>query len=58
MRRHLNNYFMAVYFSKAQCALNPFMNKPYYELCSSRQQATRLRVTVTTVLNFATGLQR
>ena len=47
---------MAVYFSKAQCALNPFVNKPYYELCSSRQQAVRLQVNLTTVLNFAAGL--
>ncbi|MBG9999204.1 hypothetical protein I6E72_09515 [Pseudoalteromonas sp. NSLLW24] len=44
MRSHLNKYFMAVYFSKAQCALNPFVNNPYYELCSSRQQAVRLQV--------------
>ncbi|MBH0042066.1 hypothetical protein [Pseudoalteromonas sp. SWXJZ10B] len=56
MRSHLNKYFMAVYFSKAQCALNPFVNKPYYELCSSRQQAVRLQVNLTTVLNFAAGL--
>ncbi|MBB1449625.1 hypothetical protein H5159_00795 [Pseudoalteromonas sp. SG43-1] len=58
MRSHLNECFMTFYFSKAQRALNPFVNNPYYELCSLRQQATRLRVTVTTVLNFATGLQR
>ncbi|WP_350585522.1 hypothetical protein [Pseudoalteromonas sp. RB2-MNA-CIBAN-0110] len=56
MRSHLNKYFMAVYFSKAQCALNLFVNRPYYELCSSRQQAARLQVNLTTVLNFAVGL--
>ena len=56
MRSHLNKYFMAVYFSKAQCALSPFVNKLYYELCSSRQQAARLQVNLTTVLNFAVGL--
>ncbi len=47
---------MAAYFSKAQCALNLFVNRPYYELCSSRQQAVRLQVNLTTVLNFAAGL--
>ena len=47
---------MAVYFSKTQCALKPFVKKFYYELCSSRQIAVRLQVTLTTVLNFAAGL--
>ena len=47
---------MAVYFFKAQRPLNPFVNTPYYELCSSRQQAARLQVSLTTVLNFAAGL--
>tara|TARA_R110002012_G_C11186987_1_gene557873 strand:+ start:192 stop:359 length:168 start_codon:yes stop_codon:yes gene_type:complete len=49
---------MAVYFSKAQRPLNLFVNNPYYELCSSRQQAARLQVNLTTVLNFAVGLSR
>ncbi|MBH0078173.1 hypothetical protein [Pseudoalteromonas sp. NZS11] len=44
MRSHLNKYFMAVYFSKAQRPLGLFVNRPYYELCSSRQQAARLQV--------------
>jgi hypothetical protein len=45
---------MAVYFSKAQRPLNLFVNNPYYELCSSRQQAVRLQVILlTTVPNFA-----
>ncbi|MEM5512873.1 hypothetical protein WNY79_08245 [Pseudoalteromonas sp. AS84] len=36
--------------------LDLFVNNPYYELCSSRQQAERLQVNLTTVLNFAVGL--
>ncbi|WP_335676954.1 hypothetical protein [Pseudoalteromonas distincta] len=58
MRNHLNKCFIAVYFSKARWSLNLCEYNPYYELCSSRQQAVRLQVTLTTVLNFAAGLSR